>query len=1159
MGRDSRIKSQSTWMTVMLTNSPLGDKSVVLLLVFCFTLGTAPRLLAGECAAGVARAVSVQGQVEVRSDGATAWSIVHQGDSLCPGDRLRVGANSRAGLNLNDETLLRLAENSSIRISAPEKDGTSWLDLLDGIAHFISRVKQSFQVNTPYVNASIEGTEFTVENASDRAAVTVLEGSVKASNAQGEVILNGGQKAIALSGEAPQVEQVVDPLNAVQWTLYYPPVTETGMDNASEAIRESLEAYHRGDDEAALSALAQASDVGQDAALLVYRASLHLRVGGVDNARRDLTTALRLEPEQADALALMSIIATVTNTPRQALELAQRAVAANPRGLSPLLALSYARQAQFQLPEARDAARKATEATPESALAWSRLAQLHLMYRQLDEGSDAAWRAAKLAPDQPETLATLGFAQLLRLKIGVARQAFDRAIRFDQAAPLPRLGLGLLEIREGNLAEGRRQLEIAANLDPGNALIRSYLGKAYYEEKRDKRAATQFGLAEQFDDRDPTPWFYDAILKQSENSPVEALNELQTSIDLNDNRAVYRSRFLLDQDEAARNASQARIYQDLGFEQLARTEAYKSLQTSAQTHSAHRLLSDSYSGQPLFEKARRSELLQSQLLQPLNSNPIQPQLAASRLGILDGAGPSASGFSEYTPLFTRNGLDLQFNAIGGSNDTAGDDLIVSGLHDKIAFSLGQFHYDSDGWRENNDLKQDIYDAFLQFALTPSTSLQLEFRHQKAESGDLAFSFEPDDFSPVERNELKHRTGRIGLHHQFETGGHFVASVIDQDILETTARNESEFLPAVPVPPPLTGTFPGTLDTIDTTTSDSVARTRELQFNQPFGDHVFTLGGGHYSENYTRTQLFRQTLSVALPAPFPPLDAVLSDTLTPEVFDPSFKNVYLYSQLALPAQISLTLGATHEEFENTFIKTTQTNPKLGLTWEALDNLTFRAAYLKSLARPLHMEQTIEQTQVAGFNQIFDDIAGSEIKQFGLGVDTQFHSALSIGAEFYRRELQTPLTVVGSDVTYEERDEKHARAYLYWTATERLGMHLTVEREAFDRPVFSPQALTTYRIPVGFSYHWPSGIFLQSEGTYVDQKITRSNVTEQEKFWNVDAVVGYRLPKRYGKVEIILKNLLGEEFNYYDLSFHSGDFLTPRFQPERQVFARFSINF
>jgi ferric-dicitrate binding protein FerR (iron transport regulator) len=1146
-------------MTVMLTHSTLRGNSAALLLLFICTLGTAPRLLAGECNVGVAQAVSVQGRVEQRSEGAARWSPVHQGDKLCPGDRLRVGANSRAGLNLNNETLLRLAQNSSIRISAPKQDGSSWLDLLDGVAHFISRVKQSFQVNTPYVNASIEGTEFTVETASDRAAVTVLEGKVKASNAHGEVLLNGGQKAIAQSGEAPRIEQVVDPLKAVQWTLYYPPVTDFGTENSSAAMRKSIKTYRRGDIDAALSALAQAGNSEQDAAQLVYRASLHLRVGGVGSARRDLTEALRLEPAQADALALMSIIATVTNEPQQALELAQQAVAADPRGLSPLLALSYARQAQFQLPEALEAARKATESAPQSALAWARLAQLHLMFRQLDAGSDAAWRAADLAPDQPETLATLGFAELLRLNISVARQAFDRAIRFDQAAPLPRLGLGLLEIRKGKLAEGRHQLEIAANLDPGNALIRSYLGKAYYEEKRDKRAATQFGLAEQFDERDPTPWFYDAILKQSENRPIEALNKLQTSIDLNDNRAVYRSRFLLDQDEAARNASQARIYQDLGFEQLARTEAYKSLQTSAETHSAHRLLSDSYSGQPLFEKARRSELLQSQLLQPLNSNPIQPQLAASKLGILDGAGPSASGFSEYTPLFTRNGLDLQFDAIDGNTDTQGDDLILSGLHDKIAFSLGQFHYESNGWRENNDLKQDIYNAFLQFSLTPTTSLQLEFRHQKAESGDLAFSFEPDDFSPIQRNNLEHRTGRIGIHHQFETGGHLVASVIDQDILDTTTLNESLFFPAVTFP---FGTFDITSDRVDTTTIDSVSRTRELQFSQPFHDHKFTLGGGHYSDNYTWTQLFRETLSFSpsLPPQIPPLDT--ADTLTPVVFDPSFKNVYLYSQLALTAQINLTLGATHEKYEDAFIHTTQTNPKLGLTWEARKNLTFRAAYLKGLARPLHMERTIEQTQVAGFNQIFDDGAGSEIKQSGIGVDSKLSSALSVGAEFNRRNLQVPYYIIsasGVAVTYDEVDEKRSRAYLYWMATDRLSIRLSHEREEFEQKVNSPQDLTTDRTPLGFSYYWPSGIFLQAEGTYVDQKISQSGVNQQDNFWNLDTTVGYRFPKRYGKAEIIVKNLLDEQFNYYDLNFYSSDYMTPRFQPERQIFARFTVNF
>jgi hypothetical protein len=46
---------------------------------------------------------------------------------------------------------------------------------------------------------------------------------------------------------------------------------------------------------------------------------------------------------------------------------------------------------------------------------------------------------------------------------------------------------------------------------------------------------------------------------------VEALHKLQKAIELNDNRAVYRSRLLLDSDLAARSAALARIYSDFGF------------------------------------------------------------------------------------------------------------------------------------------------------------------------------------------------------------------------------------------------------------------------------------------------------------------------------------------------------------------------------------------------------------------------------------------------------------------------------------------------------------------------------------------------------------------------------------------------------------------
>ncbi len=117
--------------------------------------------------------------------------------------------------------------------------------------------------------------------------------------------------------------------------------------------------------------------------------------------------------------------------------------------------------------------------------------------------------------------------------------------------------------------QSRADIEIAAALDPGNALIRSYLGKAYFDEKRDSLARRQYEIAKELDPADPTAWFYHALLKQSINQPVEALHDLQKSISLNDNRAVYRSRLLIDDDLAARSAGLGRIYTDLGFEQLA--------------------------------------------------------------------------------------------------------------------------------------------------------------------------------------------------------------------------------------------------------------------------------------------------------------------------------------------------------------------------------------------------------------------------------------------------------------------------------------------------------------------------------------------------------------------------------------------------------------
>jgi hypothetical protein len=79
-----------------------------------------------------------------------------------------------------------------------------------------------------------------------------------------------------------------------------------------------------------------------------------------------------------------------------------------------------------------------------------------------------------------------------------------------------------------------------------------------------KKGAT----AKQLDPHDPTPYLYDATLLQNDNRPLEALQSMQESIARNDQRAVYRSRLLLDQDTATRASDLARVYNDLGFDQL---------------------------------------------------------------------------------------------------------------------------------------------------------------------------------------------------------------------------------------------------------------------------------------------------------------------------------------------------------------------------------------------------------------------------------------------------------------------------------------------------------------------------------------------------------------------------------------------------------------
>jgi tetratricopeptide (TPR) repeat protein len=401
---------------------------------------------------------------------------------------------------------------------------------------------------------------------------------------------------LTAAGEAPVKRIVVRPRDAVQWALYYPPILaavggQADVADLPPALAEAMRRANSSDLEGAFAALDGVPEGERDAEYHVYRAALLLSVGQVDDAQAVIDRALAQEPGSGLAYAQRAIIKLVQNDEADALASAQRAVELSPDAAAPRIALSYAQQANFELEAARDTLLQAVEQQPQDALAWARLSELWLMLGDRGRAREAAARAVALAPNVERTQITRGFADLVEFRTGAAREAFERAIALAPADPLPRLGLGLAQIREGDLEQGRENLEVAVGLNGNDALLRTYLGKAYFEEVRDELANEQYAIAQELDPLDPTAYLYEAIKQQTENRPGEALENLQRSIELNDNRAVYRSRLLLDADRAARGTSLARIYDDLGFHEVAVQEAARSVSLDPTQAAAHRFLS----------------------------------------------------------------------------------------------------------------------------------------------------------------------------------------------------------------------------------------------------------------------------------------------------------------------------------------------------------------------------------------------------------------------------------------------------------------------------------------------------------------------------------------------------------------------------------------
>jgi hypothetical protein len=173
----------------------------------------------------------------------------------------------------------------------------------------------------------------------------------------------------------------------------------------------------------------------------------------------------------------------------------------------------------------------------------------------------------------------------------------------------------------------------------------------------------------------------------------------------------------------------------------------------------------------------------------------------------------------------------------------------------------------------------------------------------------------------------------------------------------------------------------------------------------------------------------------------------------------------------------------------------------------DLAQIRAAVFRWVKPALAANRTLEPTQVAGFNQVFDDVNGDESWRWGGGFDWRATKQLFFGAEATWRDLNVPF-ILPDTAVFESWREKVDRAYVY---------DIFAAREGFFTDLSStPKNLKTFSIPVAARYFAQNGFFAGFTITYVDQNVVRTPEAKslgfsdgQDNFVIVDAGLGWRI--------------------------------------------------
>ena len=1123
------------------------------------------------------RLIEAAGQVEFITPGQTNWQKASCGLTLTPGDRVRTREQSRAAVQLSDRSVIRLNERTTLEILPPRNAEKKRFGLPGGSIFFFNREKPAdVEFDTPLAAGAIRGTEFFLEVAEADKAVhlALIDGLVGLQTQTGEVALQRGEDLRLAPGQPPQKTALVNAIAMIQWALYYPAILNTDelSFDASELgpLSSTLENYRAGDLLAALAAWPAGFRETSTGAVSLH-AQLELAVGRVSESEQLVS---RLPADAPAATALRELIAVVRG----------EAGVTNftPHSSSEWLAHSYRLQSKADLPAARAAARKVASLAPKFGFAHARVAELEFSFGNRVAALEELKQTYLLSPRLASAYALQGFVLLAQDETKAALVQFERARELDAALGSAWLGRGLCLMRERNFLEARSAFQAAAALEPQRGLFRSYLGKVESELGEAKAAGKEFNLAKQLDPNDPTAWLYSALNLWQENRFNEAIRDLEKSSDLNDNRAAFRSRLLLDQDRAVRSANLAALYDDAGLPDVSRHAAAQAVSESYANFSGHLFLADSLAAQESvnrfdlrFETARQSELLVANLLAPPGAGNLSQTLSQQEhLRLFDERPIGVSTLSEYTSHGDWRQTGTTFGTLNG-----------------FSYALDASYEKLNGQQANGDAERRQFALTLKQRVTPDDEAYFQIGTYHADMGDVANYFYPtQSVRGFHAEENQEPTLYAGWHHQWSPGSHtlFLFSRLDDRFTSRDPNKNILFLQtdfsgskilAVqqgPLPPFPDGQGPVNSDL----SSDFTLYSAELQHIWETSRYSLILGGrwqsGSVDTHSKMTDVFPSE-----PQPNPVTDQTVDGSL-------ERGDAYTYATWQVIDSLQLIGGAsyTHISYPDNLdlppLSTGETSndllsPKAGLLFQPWKGGLFRASYTKSLGG-LYFDNSVrlEPTQVGGFNQAFRSllpesvaglVPGSEFETISAGFDQSLASGTFFGVETEQLsshgerdvgafEFFAPILTEATATTTRDKlnfREQNLSAYAgqllgdYFSVASRYRISYAKLHEHFpDIPssalgydeLARDESATLQQLSFTANFNHPSGLFAQWESSWYRQNNFGSNPDlPDENFWQHNISVGYRFPRRAAELRVGLLNLLDTDYRLNPLNLHA----------------------